>query len=78
MVFSFRKISPNSIGKFFPFDPWKAIVRLLFYRDVALNHFSLFAQHLLKKSEAPSTVFELILFSFSVEDVLLFEDCPSF
>ena len=54
------------------------MVRLLSYRDVVLDDFSLFAEHFSRKYEGPSIVFELILFSLGVNDVLLFEYCPSF
>ena len=79
--FFFSKIYSNPIWKCFlvwSFDHWKAMVRLLSYRNVALNRFSLFAEHFSRKYEGLSIVFELILFSLGVNGVLPFEYCPSF
>ena len=57
---------------------WKAMLRLLSYKNVALNRFSLFLEHFSRKFEGPSIVFELILFSLGVNGVLPFEYCLSF
>ena len=52
------------------------MVRLLFYRDVTLNRFSLFAEHFFRICQAPSIFFELTPFFFGITGSLLFE-CSS-
>ena len=77
----FSKICSNPICKFFSvwsFEHWKAMVRLLSYRNVALNRFLLFVEYFSRKHQAPSIIFELIFFSLGVSGVLPFEYCPSF
>ena len=49
---SFRKFVRTQFAKFH----WKAMVRLLFYRNVARDHFSLFVKHLYENYQAPSIV----------------------
>ena len=75
----FPKIGLNPICKFFyvwSLDHLKAMVRLLFYGDVALNRFSLFAERFRRKYQVPSIVFELILFCCDVNVILLFWILP--
>ena len=74
--FFYLKICSNPICKCFSvwsFDHWKAMLRLLSYRSVVLNRFSLFAEHFSRKYEGPPRVFELMLFSLDVNGVLPFE-----
>ena len=45
----FSKICSKPIFSVWSFDHWKAMVRLLSYKDVALNRFLLFAEHFFPK-----------------------------
>jgi hypothetical protein len=63
--FFFSKISSNPVCEFFLFDLLiigKWWFDYFFYRNIALDRFSIFAEHFFRRYRAPSIVFELILF----------------